>query len=150
MTIILFTLHPSLANPDKQGVWRGEEFPQLFTTLHLSSPISEHLKKMIVEIGGSVIGFARSLLYGSSWDLDEEWWRVVKSGAYSSPRQMPCLSDIARDGWRVKSISWFHCLFKSRNQESQEMVLCSYLLWQVLLCCMDSQLADMETAGCSR
>lgn len=35
---IVFTLHPSLANPDKQGVWRGEEVPQLFTTLHLSSP----------------------------------------------------------------------------------------------------------------
>ena len=35
---ILFTLHPSLANPDKQGVWRGEEVLQLFTTLHLSSP----------------------------------------------------------------------------------------------------------------
>ena len=36
---IVFTLHPSLANPDKQGVWRGEEVPQLFTTLHLSSPL---------------------------------------------------------------------------------------------------------------
>ena len=35
---IVFTLHPSLANPDKQGVWRGEEVLQLFTTLHLSSP----------------------------------------------------------------------------------------------------------------
>ena len=36
--IILFTLHPFLWIPDKQGVWRGEEVPQLFTTLHLFSP----------------------------------------------------------------------------------------------------------------
>ena len=35
---ILFTLHLSLATPDKQGVWRGEEVLQLFTTLHHSSP----------------------------------------------------------------------------------------------------------------
>jgi len=37
---IVFTLHPSLANPDKQGVWRGEEVLQLFTTLHLLFSIS--------------------------------------------------------------------------------------------------------------
>ena len=33
--------------------------------------------------------------------IGEEWWRVVKSWAYSSPRQTPCLSGFARDGWRV-------------------------------------------------
>jgi hypothetical protein len=34
LVVIVFTLHPSLANLDKQGVWRGEEVLQLFTTLH--------------------------------------------------------------------------------------------------------------------
>ena len=66
---IVFTLHPSLATPDKQGVWRGEEVLQLFTTLHplfLSgqegTDLSAHRTQ--AEIGGLVIGFAGFLLYG--------------------------------------------------------------------------------------
>ena len=52
--------------------------------------------------------------------MGEERWRVVKSCGNSSPRQTPCLSGFAREGWRVKSIwqnslplhsvAWFCCL----------------------------------------
>ena len=135
---ILFTLHPSLATPDKQGVWRGEEFQKLFTTLHLSSPIRGHLKKInsmknCTRNGASVRWWPKKVLISlwsrrdkliclsnSSrnrrlgnwicrmpplWLLLRNRWRVVKSWAYSSPRQTPCLSGGAR-GW-VKSEEYF-------------------------------------------
>ena len=45
----------------------------------------------------------------------EEWWRVVKSCRTSSPRQTPCLSGVARDRWRVKSISISSLPVRSRT-----------------------------------
>ena len=129
----------------------------LFTTLHLC--LSDNHKGGIrqIQLPGLLVllefdkHISLSLLDQRECSLmGEERWRVVKSCRTSSPRQTPCLSGGARGGWRVKSISWLHYLLNSRNQESQGVVLCSYLLWQVLLCRMDSQLADMKTVGCSR
>ena len=84
----------------------------------------------------------------------EEWWRVVKSGEELSQlfttRKRPVYRYFRRMGeeWRVFHDSIVYSDLGIRNP--REMVLCSYLLWQVLLCYMDSQLADMETVGCSR
>ena len=54
------------------------------------------------------------------------------------------------EGW-VKSEEYFMAPLFIHFSESRipGVVLCPYLLWQVLLCRMDSQLADMEPAGCS-
>ena len=95
------------------------------STLHHSSPLFTQVSATTHKGGIRQIQLP-SLLFLLEFDeqirlslLDgEERWRVVKSCRTSSPRQTPCLSRFARDGWRVKSISWLHCLFKSRNQES--------------------------------
>ena len=56
------------------------------------------------------------------------------------------------EGW-VMSEEYFMNPLSIQNlgiRNPREIILYSYLLWQVLLCYMDSQLADMETVGCSR
>ena len=63
--------------------------------------------------GGSHPGEVVSEIWVKS---GEEWWRVEPT---LHPLETPCLSVFPKDGWRVKSISWLHCLFRSRNQKSQ-------------------------------
>ena len=127
---ILFTLHLSLANPDKQGVWRGEEFPQLFTTLHLFSPVSVHLKKMMIawRIVQNRVDLPDASFMGSRWGLGEEWWRVVKSWAYSSPRQTPCLSGGRGMGeeWRVFHDSIVYSILGIKNPRGWSCAPISY------------------------
>mgnify|MGYP003415235441 FL=1 len=85
-------------------------------------------------------------------EVVSEIW--VKSGEELSQlfttRKRPVYRYFRRMGeeWRVFHDSIVYSDLGIRNP--REMVLCSYLLWQVLLCYMDSQLADMETVGCSR
>mgnify|MGYP007077864389 CR=1 FL=1 len=94
--------------------------------------------------GGSHPGEVVSEIWVKS---GEEWWRVeptlhlVIRPVYRGLRGMG-------EEWRVFHDSIVYSNLEIRNP--REMVLCSYLLWQVLLCYMDSQLADMETVGCSR
>ena len=80
---ILFTLHPSLANPDKQGVWRGEEVLQLFTTLHLSSPsrrdslICSSNSSRNRRLGNWICRIPPLWVVAETWGKSgEEWWRV--------------------------------------------------------------------------
>ena len=83
----------------------------LFTTLHLC--LSDNHKGGIrqIQLPGLLVllefdkHIRLSLLDHRECSLmGEERWRVVKSCGNSSPRQTPCLSGFARDGWRVKSI----------------------------------------------
>ena len=84
-------------------------------------------------------------------EVVSEIW--VKSGEELSQlfttRKRPVYRYFRRMGeeWRVFHESIVYSNLGTRNP--REMVLCSYLLWQVLLCYMDSQLADMKTVGCS-
>ena len=80
---IVFTLHPSLANPDKQGVWRGEEVLQLFTTLHLFSPsrrdslICSSNSSRNRRLGNWICRIPPLWVVAETWvKSGEEWWRV--------------------------------------------------------------------------
>ena len=94
----------------------------LFTTLHHSSPLFTQVSATTNK-GGIRQFQLPSLLFLLEFDeqirlslLDgEERWRVVKSCGTSSPRQTPCLSGFARDGWRVKTISISSLPVRSRT-----------------------------------